>query len=234
MAPQHRQAAFTIGRVAGLHHHVKHQRAAPGAQVDLVAVVRLTPALADDVGVRLEQSLAGTFSPANTRRSWSSRQAPTSSAHHQPVPRQCSPSGHQVQQPPVGGRPPLRVSLLLDLQHAPLGRTAVVVHRHLRQALARLHSSRVSTRTPSYNRRLSDGSRISVSVTVLSIRACVPDSIPRCLASCNSTPLIACHVSASIAPTALCKPTSSAHGTDRPARSAARRNRAARTPTPDR
>ena len=66
------------------------------------------------------------------------------------------------------------------------------------------HSSRVSTRTPSYNRRLSDGSRISVSVTVLSMRTCVPDSIPCCLASCNSTPLIACHVSASIAPTALC------------------------------
>ena len=55
MAPQHRQA-FTIGRVAGLHHHIKHQRTAPGAQVDLVSVVRLAPALADDVGVRLGPS----------------------------------------------------------------------------------------------------------------------------------------------------------------------------------
>ena len=45
---------------------------------------------------------------------------------------------------------------------------------------------------------------MSASVAVESMRTCVPDSIPRCLASCTSTPLIASQVSASIAPTALC------------------------------
>ena len=45
---------------------------------------------------------------------------------------------------------------------------------------------------------------MSASVAVESMRTCVPDSIPRCLASCTSTPLIACHVSASIALMALC------------------------------
>ena len=56
MPPQHRQASFTIGRVVLFDHHIEHQRTAPGAQVDLVPVVRRAPALADDVGVRLEQA----------------------------------------------------------------------------------------------------------------------------------------------------------------------------------
>ena len=44
------------GGVAGLHHRVEHQSAAPGGEVDLVDVERVATALAHDVGVRLEQA----------------------------------------------------------------------------------------------------------------------------------------------------------------------------------
>ena len=41
---------------AGLHHRVEHQPAAPGSEVDLVAVEGVATALAHDVRVRLEQA----------------------------------------------------------------------------------------------------------------------------------------------------------------------------------
>ena len=161
MAPQHRQAAFTIGRVAGLHHHIKHQSTAPGAQVDLVSVVRLAPALADDVGMRLEQThhlLAG-------RHRFAVEHAALGLLHH---PLEQVPAGahlgtptlgprlsyathfsqcrrrvgdrvrHQAQQPLVGGRPPLLAARRADLLLAPLGSTAVVAKRHRLKPLARL------------------------------------------------------------------------------------------------
>ena len=111
-----------------------------------------------------------------------------------------------------------RRRLLANLTSRRLAARQWSCSRHLRQPLARLLGAAASAaRTPSYNRRLSDGSGYPFGHGAVDTRICVPDSIPRCLASCNSTPLIACHVSASIAPTcALRTPTSSSHGTDRP------------------
>ena len=137
------------------------------ASAGLVSVVRLAPALADDVvcgSNRLTTfSLAGTVSPSNTRRLVCSTTRLSRATHFEPLPpprrRSC---GHQAL---VGGRPPLP-----RLQWS-RNDTASSRSRASR-------SSRVSTRTPSYNRRLSDGSRISVSVTVLSIRACHPIRSP--------------------------------------------------------
>ena len=98
-------------------------------------------------------------------------------------------------------RPPLLAARRADLLLAPLGSTAVVVHRHLRQPLARL-TQQPRQHPHAVVQQAAVGRLQDIRLgTVLSIRTCVPDSIPRCLASCNSTPL---RRSASIAPTALC------------------------------
>ena len=97
----------------------------------------------------------------------------------------------------VGGRPPLLAARRADLLLAPLGSTAVVVTPAAGARAPAAASAPARRRTtggcpaPGYPSRHGADTRLV-------------DSIPRCLASCNSTPLIACHVSASIAPTALC------------------------------
>ena len=99
-------------RVAGLHHHIEHQRAAPGAQVDLVSVVRLAPALADE---SYAAPLAGTVC-RRTHAAWSAppraragpgraytNSRPTVQLRVPPLrSRSCASSAA------VGGRPPAR------------------------------------------------------------------------------------------------------------------------------
>ena len=56
MAVEHGQEPFAVGRVAGFDHHVEDQAAAAGGQVELVAVVDVSAAFDDDVGMGLEQA----------------------------------------------------------------------------------------------------------------------------------------------------------------------------------
>ena len=56
VAVKHGQEAFAVRRIAGLDHQVEDQAAAASGQVELVAVLNLTAAFDDDVGVRLEQA----------------------------------------------------------------------------------------------------------------------------------------------------------------------------------
>ena len=65
-------------------------------------------------------------------------------------------------------------------------------------------SNRLSTRIPSYSRRLSAGSRICVWVTVLSIRSRFPVSIPAALATPSKCRLMRSQVVALTAPSAAC------------------------------
>ena len=241
MAPQ-------IGRQRSLSADIKHQRAAPGAQVDLVSVVRLAPALADEVGMRLEQThhlLAGRFrvehaalglllareGPGRCQPRYTNSR-PTAQLRNtlRPVPPPRSRRArHQAQQPPVGGRPRFaarRADLLARGWPHGSGRapTPAAAARAPPAAVASAPAPRRTT-----------GGCPTVRGYPSRSRCCrcapAPDSIPCCLASCNSTPLMACQASA-IAPTALCTPTFSAHGTDRARNAARRRNRAA-APTPD-
>src|ERR1700722_16643170 len=55
-AVKHGQEVFAVRRIAGLDHQVEDQAAAASGQVELVAVLNLTAAFDDDVGVRLEQA----------------------------------------------------------------------------------------------------------------------------------------------------------------------------------
>ena len=52
----HRQTARAVRRIARLDHGIEHQTARTAAQVHLVSVLNPAPALADDVGVGLEQA----------------------------------------------------------------------------------------------------------------------------------------------------------------------------------
>ena len=65
-------------------------------------------------------------------------------------------------------------------------------------------NSRVSTRTPSTSSRLSEGSRMCVSVTVESTRTAFPISTPEARATSSKVRLIAAQVAAPIAPTVAC------------------------------
>ena len=56
VAVKHGQEVFAVRRIAGLDHQVEDQAAAASGQVELVAVLNLTAAFDDDVGVRLEQA----------------------------------------------------------------------------------------------------------------------------------------------------------------------------------
>src|ERR1700722_17404990 len=56
VAVKHGQEAFAVPWIAGLDHQVEDQAAAASGQVELVAVLNLTAAFDDDVGVRLEQA----------------------------------------------------------------------------------------------------------------------------------------------------------------------------------
>ena len=56
MTFHHGKTASTVRGISGLHHHIEHQAAAAFGQIDLVSVCGLSPALADDVRVLLEQA----------------------------------------------------------------------------------------------------------------------------------------------------------------------------------
>jgi outer membrane lipoprotein SlyB len=56
VALQHGHEALAVRRVAGLDHQIEDQAAPAGDQVELVAILGVSAALDDDVGVRLEQA----------------------------------------------------------------------------------------------------------------------------------------------------------------------------------
>jgi hypothetical protein len=56
VAIEHRQEALGVGGIAGFDDDIEDQPAPAGRQIELVAVLNLTTALDDDVGVRLEQA----------------------------------------------------------------------------------------------------------------------------------------------------------------------------------
>jgi hypothetical protein len=56
MTLQHGQEAFTVRGVAGFDHQIEDQAALAGDQVDLVAILGVSAAFDDDVGMRLEQA----------------------------------------------------------------------------------------------------------------------------------------------------------------------------------
>ena len=62
VALKHGQEPFAVGRIAGFDHQVEDQAAAASGQVELVAVLNLTAAFDDDVGVRplIERIIAQT------------------------------------------------------------------------------------------------------------------------------------------------------------------------------
>ena len=217
---RHRSLSAGLPRV---HHHIEHQRTAPGAQVDLVAVVRLAPALADDVGDAARTDSPPSRWPAPFRR----RTRDIGLLHH------------PLEQVPAGARPrytnsrptaqlrntlqplpPLRESMCAPPGSAAAGRWPPAAARRApsgspaRRLAARQwsctdtcgrryarasRSSRVSTCTPSYNRRLL--ARLGHGAVDTHLRPDSSDRLPRVGVERQS----------------------SAHGTDRPARSAGHR-----------
>ena len=226
MPPQHRQAAFTIGRVAG------SSTSALRPVLDLVAVVRLAPALADDVGVRLEQThhlLAG-------RHRFAGKQsAPPGFDPGRRVPRcpllSYATSANRDAPPSsaAAGRWPPAAA-----RRAPSGSPARAAwqhgsgrDRHLRQPLARLiQQPRQHDAVVQQAARFRYPSRHGAVDAHLRTRLRSPAARP-------ASARIACHVSASIAPTALCN--ADFFGTRNGSTRAKRCTEAesTRTPTPD-